>query len=37
MKMGICGKKNAVQFDLHFELWEIRLGVEIRTTLQGYW
>lgn len=37
MKMGICGKKNAVQFDLRFELGEIILGVEIRIILQGHW
>lgn len=33
MNMGICGKKNAVQFDLGFELWEIILEVEIRAKM----
>lgn len=33
MKIGICGKKSTIQFDLGFDLWEIKLGVEIGAKL----
>ena len=37
MTLGICGKKNAVHFGSGFELWEIKLGGEIRAKLYRHW